>query len=285
MRFTHQDASAATNGDGEARSCGTCRAKGGDVRPQGTQSGPQRSLSVRLGQEIQALSRADRLMAVNLPPLGKLAPIRGIRIGTASAGIKQTQRDDLVVMSLAARHSSIRRVYAEFLQGRAGSSVRGASFARSAPCDSGQQRQCKCGNRVGRHRGCAPVLSLGGRCARRSLETVLPFSTGVIGQRSAVVESCRTAFRRRARRLRRRVGRRSRAGNHDDGHGPEGAVQKIVVAGADVTITGIAKGAGMIRPDMATMLAYIGTDAAVSQRVPRSSRWRSPPMRASIESR
>jgi glutamate N-acetyltransferase/amino-acid N-acetyltransferase len=41
--------------------------------------------------------------------------------------------------------------------------------------------------------------------------------------------------------------------------------QRIDVDGTAVTITGIAKGAGMIRPDMATMLAYIGTDAAVSR--------------------
>ena len=40
-------------------------------------------------------------MAVNLPLLGTLSAIDGIRIGTACAGIKQTLRDDLVVMALA----------------------------------------------------------------------------------------------------------------------------------------------------------------------------------------
>jgi glutamate N-acetyltransferase/amino-acid N-acetyltransferase len=46
---------------------------------------------------------------------------------------------------------------------------------------------------------------------------------------------------------------------------PKAVSKRILLDGAAITITGIAKGSGMIRPDMATMLAYIATDAAVSQ--------------------
>lgn len=45
----------------------------------------------------------------------------------------------------------------------------------------------------------------------------------------------------------------------------KGATQTIELSGKSVTINGIAKGSGMIAPDMATMLAYIGTDAAITQ--------------------
>lgn len=48
---------------------------------------------------------------------------------------------------------------------------------------------------------------------------------------------------------------------------PKGASRQISLAGKTVTITGISKGAGMIKPDMATMLGYIATDASVSAEV------------------
>jgi glutamate N-acetyltransferase/amino-acid N-acetyltransferase len=46
---------------------------------------------------------------------------------------------------------------------------------------------------------------------------------------------------------------------------PKGAVEQVDIGGKTVTIAGIAKGSGMIAPDMATMLAYVFTDATVSQ--------------------
>jgi glutamate N-acetyltransferase/amino-acid N-acetyltransferase len=48
---------------------------------------------------------------------------------------------------------------------------------------------------------------------------------------------------------------------------PKGASRQLEIDGHTVTITGIAKGSGMIRPDMATMLAYVATDAGVPQNV------------------
>jgi glutamate N-acetyltransferase/amino-acid N-acetyltransferase len=45
---------------------------------------------------------------------------------------------------------------------------------------------------------------------------------------------------------------------------PKGASRQVAVAGRQVTVTGIAKGAGMIRPDMATMLAFVAVDATLS---------------------
>jgi glutamate N-acetyltransferase/amino-acid N-acetyltransferase len=202
-------------------------------------------------------------MAVNLPELGTLSAIRGIRIGTACAGIKQTKRDDLVVMSL-----------------RAGTEVAGV-FTRSA-FKAAPVRVCEQHLAAGSPR--AILINSGNanaatgsagiddalQCCRWvaealdvTAETVLPFSTGVIGQRLPLAK------------LRDGVPLASKAlGDGWEGAaraimttdtGPKALSRTVIVDGVSVTITGIAKGAGMIRPDMATMLAYIGTDAAVSR--------------------
>ena len=51
---------------------------------------------------------------------------------------------------------------------------------------------------------------------------------------------------------------------------PKGASRRVVVAGVPITVTGIAKGAGMIHPDMATMLAFVATDAPIAVDVLRA---------------
>jgi glutamate N-acetyltransferase/amino-acid N-acetyltransferase len=203
-------------------------------------------------------------MAVNLPPLGKLAPIRGIRIGTANAGIKQTQRDDLVVMSLAAGSrvagvftlSSFKaapvRVCEEHLSLTAPRAiVVNSGNANAATGSAGLDDALQCCRWV------ADALDV-------SMETVLPFSTGVIGQRLPL-SKLRDGVPKAAKVMTDAWEPAARAIMTTD-TGPKALSRSIRIGGTEVTITGIAKGAGMIRPDMATMLAYIGTDAAVSQR-------------------
>ncbi len=203
-------------------------------------------------------------MAVNLPPLGKLAPIRGIRIGTANAGIKQTQRDDLVVMSLAAgsrvsgvfTQSSFKaapvRVCEEHLSDAAPRAILvNSGNANAATGSAGMEDALQCCRWV------ADALDV-------SVETVLPFSTGVIGQRLPL-SKLQDGIPKAARAIGDAWEPAARAIMTTD-TGPKALSRSIRIGATDVTITGIAKGAGMIRPDMATMLAYIGTDAAVSQR-------------------
>jgi len=202
-------------------------------------------------------------MAVNLPPLGTLEPIRGIRIGSACAGVKQTQRDDVVVMALA--------------QGARVAGVFTRSSFKAAPVQVCEERLksgairallINSGN-ANAATGAAGIddAQLCCRWVAQSLDVpdvaVLPFSTGVIGQRLPL-EKLKKGIPSACAKLLDGWEGAARAIMTTD-TGPKGLSRKIVVAGADVTITGIAKGAGMIRPDMATMLAYIGTDAAVSQ--------------------
>ena len=50
---------------------------------------------------------------------------------------------------------------------------------------------------------------------------------------------------------------------------PKGASRRIAIDGVPVTVTGIAKGAGMIHPDMATMLSFVATDAPIAAALAR----------------
>jgi glutamate N-acetyltransferase/amino-acid N-acetyltransferase len=106
---------------------------------------------------------------------------------------------------------------------------------------------------------CCEAVAQAAGCAR---EAVLPFSTGVIGEPLPVTTI--TAAIPQA------VAALAEDGWTDAAYGilttdtvPKGVSKQIRLGGETVTITGIAKGSGMIRPDMATMLAYVATDASV----------------------
>ncbi len=95
-------------------------------------------------------------------------------------------------------------------------------------------------------------------------QQILPFSTGVIGERIPI-DRLLGALPAAARHL-------SDAGWNDAARGimttdtvPKGASRKVTIDGREITVTGIAKGAGMIQPNMATMLAFVATDAAVDR--------------------
>jgi glutamate N-acetyltransferase/amino-acid N-acetyltransferase len=203
-------------------------------------------------------------MAVNLPPLETLIPIRGVQIGTTCAGIKQTQRDDLVVMSLAEgtrvagvfTQSAFKAAPVQVCQAHLkGSKPRAilinSGNANAATGAAGRDDALQCCRWVGEALGV-------------SAEAVLPFSTGVIGQRLPLPKFA-DGIPLACRGLDRGWDHAARAIMTTD-TGPKAVSKTVDVDGTRVSITGIAKGAGMIRPDMATMLAYIATDAAVSQR-------------------
>ena len=81
----------------------------------------------------------------------------------------------------------------------------------------------------------------------------------------------RLEIRRRAGQARRqgeaRRDVRGRQGHHDNRHLPKVATVGVEIAGVEVTLSGIAKGAGMIAPDMATMLSFTLTDAPIAANV------------------
>lgn len=203
-------------------------------------------------------------MPVHLPPLGELLPIDGIALGAAAAGVKYQERLDLAVMLLAE------------------GSVCGAVFTRSAfqaaPVIVARQRVAGAralivnsgnANAATGERGLADARS---SCAYLAATAsfdeslVMPFSTGVIGEfldmdairrgiDAAVAAARPSGWEDVARAI------------MTTDTAPKAASISGSVAGAPVRATAMVKGSGMIRPDMATMLAFLGTDAAVSQPV------------------
>ena len=95
-------------------------------------------------------------------------------------------------------------------------------------------------------------------------EQVLPFSTGVIGERLPVAAMGR-AIEEAAQALQANGWARAAQAIMTTDTGPKGLSKRIQIGDAAVTLTGIAKGAGMIKPDMATMLAFVCCDARVTQ--------------------
>jgi len=204
-------------------------------------------------------------MAVGLAPLPSLHPVAGFALGTASAGIKTPGRKDLVLMRCAEGTS----VAAVFTQ----------NAFRAAPVQLCEQRYLGAVRYLVTNSGNAnaatgaagladaeQVCATLARLAGVPPHSVLPFSTGVIGE-PLPVEKIEAALPAALSNL---------AEDHwdDAAHGimttdtrPKGASRQFVHQGVTVTVTGISKGAGMIRPNMATMLAYIATDAKVAQGV------------------
>ncbi len=201
-------------------------------------------------------------MAVGSDRFPAIPPVAGIRLGTTHAGIRKTEADDLTVVELAP-----------------GTAV-AAVFTRNAFCAApvivarehlaaGEVRWLviNAGNAnagtgpdglAAARATCAELARLGGGEPKQ----VLPFSTGVIGEPlpldrltaalpSALADLQADGWERAARAIMTTDTR------------PKGAVATCRIEGRDTTVAGIAKGSGMIAPDMATMLAYVGTDAAV----------------------
>ena len=206
-------------------------------------------------------------MAVNLaPPVpASLHPIAGVELGVAMAGIRKAGRHDLLLIRLASGATAAgvftrNRFCAApvILAKRHLAAGRGARAlvintgnANAGTGDEGLTRAREVCERAARALGCA-------------VEQVLPFSTGVImeplpverivaGLPAALADLRADNWAAAARTI------------MTTDTTPKAASRRIRLSRGEVTISGIAKGAGMIRPDMATMLAFIATDAKVAQ--------------------
>lgn len=201
-------------------------------------------------------------MAVGLGPLPTLHPVPGFELGIASAGIKRPGRKDVVVMRCA-EGSSVAGVFTLnafcaapviLAKQRVQGTVRylltntgNANAGTGAPGLEAAQRTC------------AKLAELAGVPA----ESVLPFSTGVIGE-PLPVEKIEGALQAALDNLSENNWAEAATGIMTTDTLPKGASRQFQHDGVTVTVTGISKGAGMIRPNMATMLGYIATDAKVA---------------------
>ena len=205
-------------------------------------------------------------MAVNLsPPRPEdLLPVKGIKLGVAEAGIRRAGRKDLLLMTLAEGAT----VSGVFTQNRfCAAPVRVAKEHLA----SGHPRALlvNAGNAnagtgeagiAGARASCDAAARLVGCESRR----VLPFSTGVIME-LLPVERVVAALPACVADLREDNWAKAAEAIMTTDTVPKARSRRAPLPGGAATVTGIAKGAGMIRPDMATLLAFVATDAPVAQ--------------------
>jgi glutamate N-acetyltransferase/amino-acid N-acetyltransferase len=203
-------------------------------------------------------------MAVNLPPPDPAAlhRVAGVELGVAMAGIKKAQRRDLLVMRLAPG-ATVAGVFTrnrfcaapvlvcrKNLRNKVRALVVNTGNANAGTGEDGMKRALQVCSELARLAGCKPA-------------EVLPFSTGVIMEPlpvERIVAGLPQAL----------------AGGSDwlaaaeaimtTDTVPKACSRKIRISTGEATVTGIAKGAGMIRPDMATMLGFVATDASVPKK-------------------
>jgi glutamate N-acetyltransferase/amino-acid N-acetyltransferase len=205
-------------------------------------------------------------MAVGAPSHFPLEPVAGVRLGTARAGIRKPGRRDLVVLELApgtrAAGSFTRNAFCaapvtvakEHLAAVAGEPRLLLVNTGNANAGTGEQ-----GMRAAQE-SCAALAQLAGVPA----QAVLPFSTGVIGEQLPV-ERLVAGLPEALAALDENGWDIAAEGIMTTDTRPKGASRRIVLDGVPVTLSGIAKGAGMIKPDMATMLCFVATDARIAQ--------------------
>ena len=196
------------------------------------------------------------------PPSG-LLPVPGVRLASGAAGIRYRGRDDLVLVALDPGTVTA----AVFTRNRfcaAPVQLARDHLARAAPrywlinAGNANAGTGAAGLEAARAT-CALVAERGGVAP----EAVLPFSTGVIGEPLPVAPFAAALPDLFARLDGAGWAAAARAIMTTDTV-PKAVSRQVEVAGRTVTITGMSKGAGMIRPDMATMLAFIATDARIA---------------------
>ncbi len=202
-------------------------------------------------------------MAVGQCDFPNMLNVAGITLGTACAGIKQTVKDDILVIQIA-ENSTCAAVFTQNTFCAAPVHVAKANLVHEPRWLLINSGNANAGTGT---QGMQDALLTCAELAKIVSGTdhqVLPFSTGVIGQPLPVAKI--TAALPEAIKNLSLVNwdKAARAIMTTDTF-PKGVSKVISIAGQPVTINGIAKGAGMIQPNMATMLAFIATDAKINQ--------------------
>lgn len=187
-------------------------------------------------------------------------PVPGVRLAATAAGVRADGRDDLVLMAFA-EGSVTAAVYTKSLFAAAPVQVGRRHLAAALPryflINSGNANAAV-GEGVGDALACCEQLAA---LAGVRVEEVIPFSTGVIGERLPV-KKITAGLETLLDTLAEDNWLSAARGIMTTDTRPKIASRQFSLAGETITLTGIAKGAGMIQPDMATMLCYIATDVA-----------------------
>jgi glutamate N-acetyltransferase/amino-acid N-acetyltransferase len=193
-----------------------------------------------------------------------VAPLRiaGVRLAAGAAGIRYQGRDDLVLLALPAGAQTA-AVFTTNAFCAAPVQIARRHLAQTAPrwllINAGNANAGTGDRGLADAEMSCTALAAAGDCAP---EQVLPFSTGVIGE-YLPVERIAAALPQLVTSLREDGWEAAARAIMTTDTRPKTASARCDLGGREATVVGMAKGAGMIRPDMATMLAFLATDAAV----------------------
>ena len=207
-------------------------------------------------------------MAVNLaaPDPSALLPIKGVRLGITEASVRKANRKDLLLITLAAGTrvagvftrnrfcaAPVTVARANLQTGGIRALVVNTGCANAGTGDDGIARARQTCAEVARLLGCEP-------------EQVLPFSTGVIME-PLPVERIAAGLPRCVAALGEKNWADAATAIMTTDTVAKAFSRRVDIGGHPISVTGIAKGSGMIRPNMATMLGFIATDALVDQKL------------------
>lgn len=203
---------------------------------------------------------------VGLTPPSALSPVRGVELASVASGIKVNGKDDLVVFKLAAGSTvaatftrnafcaapvHLARAHLSVMPPRA--LVINSGNANAGTGERGMQDARETCQKAADVLGC-------------DAQSILVFSTGVIGE-YLPLDKLLTGVEAAGQRLQADNWLAAAHGIMTTDTIAKACSEQIKINGETVTLTGIAKGSGMIHPDMATMLAFIATDVKIEQAV------------------
>ncbi|HEY4319422.1 MAG TPA: bifunctional glutamate N-acetyltransferase/amino-acid acetyltransferase ArgJ [Herbaspirillum sp.] len=213
-------------------------------------------------------------MAVNspLPVPANLLPIAGVELGHAEAGVRKADRKDVLVVKLSAG-ATVAGVFTQNRFCAAPVQICKEHLAQAGANPSAPIRALliNTGNAnagtgaaglAHAHETCDALAALMG-CSPRQ---ILPFSTGVILE-PLPVDRIVAGLPQALGNLKADNWFNAAESIMTTDTQPKAASRRVAIGGKTVTMTGISKGAGMIRPNMATMLGFLAIDAAVAQPV------------------
>jgi glutamate N-acetyltransferase/amino-acid N-acetyltransferase len=203
-------------------------------------------------------------MATGKNTFPTMHPVAGFQLGTASAGIKVAGRKDVVVMKIA-EGSNVAGVFTQNRFCAAPVHIAKQHMQQTTPIyfliNTGNANAGTGDQGIADSLSCCQAVAVAANVAPHQ---VLPYSTGVIGEPLPVDLICHAVPAA--------LDQLSENGWADAAEGilttdtrPKGASTQCDINGSPVTITGICKGSGMIKPNMATMLGYVATDAAIDE--------------------
>ena len=205
-------------------------------------------------------------MPVNLaaPDPNSLHSVKGLKLGIAMAGVRKANRRDLTVVTLPAGSSAAgvfttNRFCAAPVQ-LCRKHLAGGKGIRALVINTGNANAGTGEDGLARAAStCRALASL----LELASEQVLPFSTGVIME-TLPVDRIIAGLPAALADLKEANWAVAAEAIMTTDTLPKAASRQVQIAGKTVTVTGIAKGAGMIRPNMATMLGFVATDAAIA---------------------